>query len=72
VDLDRTHWLVDVKSDRDLESQEVREKRDAAEWWAGNVTAETGTLWRYLLLGQSQITSARGSWEVMKRLYAGR
>lgn len=51
------HWVVEVKSEKDLATFDVQAKREAAERWAARVTSDPqieGTIWRYLLLGSSE------------------
>ena len=65
------HWIVEVKADNQLATEEVQAKRQAAQRWANLVnTDETvePTTWHYLLVGQTDIAQAKGSWAVLKRL----
>jgi type III restriction enzyme len=39
VEIDGTSWVVEVKSDRDMDTVEVQAKKDAAERWARRVNA---------------------------------
>src|SRR5205814_2340347 len=57
-----THWVVEAKADRDLETRPVRAKRFAAKRWAQHVSAQTGVDWRYLLGGEMDVRESRGSW----------
>jgi len=69
------HWVVEVKSEKDLATLDVQAKREAAERWAARVTADAatgGVAWRYLLLGETDIKKARGDWKAMSTLYTGR
>ena len=68
VDGNGVHWVVEAKADRDLESVDVRSKELAARRWANHVSDQTGVEWRYLLVGESDVAEARGSWEALKRL----
>jgi type III restriction enzyme len=68
VEADRTHWVVEAKADRDLPSREVGAKELAAKRWAQHVSAQTGVQWRYLLVGETDVAEARGSWAALKRL----
>jgi hypothetical protein len=46
-------------------------RRDAARRWANYVNADEkvgGTRWRYLLLSESDVKTAKGSWEALKAL----
>jgi type III restriction enzyme len=69
------HWIVEVKSEKDLASFDVQAKREAAERWAARVTADpitAGVPWRYLLLGEIHIAQSKGDWKAMRGLYTGR
>lgn len=63
-----TAWLVEVKADREMTSEEVIGKRRAARRWARTVNAspDVSTIWGYLLLGEQDVKDAQGSWEHMK------
>lgn len=43
-------------------------KELAAKRWANHVSAQTGTEWRYLLVGETDVAEARGSWSALKKL----
>jgi type III restriction enzyme len=70
VEGDGTHWIVEAKMDKEMESVDVRGKRDAALRWANHVSADgtVGTRWRYLLVSETDIAEAKGSWEALKKL----
>lgn len=70
VDDDGTHWVVEVKSDKDLTSEDVQAKRTAARRWTQHVNADdkVNSNWRYLLLGETDIKEAKGSWPALKAL----
>ncbi|MGH3718262.1 MAG: DEAD/DEAH box helicase family protein [Pseudonocardiaceae bacterium] len=70
VETDRTHWIVEVKADKDLASVDVQGKRRAAKRWASHVTAaeEVEPIWRYLLVSETDIATAKGSWPALKSL----
>jgi len=63
-----THWIAESKADRDLPSRDVRGKEFAAKRWAQHVSAQTGADWRYLLVGETDVAEARGSWAALKQL----
>jgi type III restriction enzyme len=67
---DTTHWVVEVKMDKEMTSDDVQGKREAAQRWANHVSADeaVGTSWRYLLVSESDISTAKGSWSVLKGL----
>lgn len=64
------HWVVEVKADRDMPSDEVQAKRHAARRWANHVTAadQVDVTWRYLLVSENDVVSAKGSWSALKSL----
>lgn len=66
---DSTHWIVEVKSDKELEAPDVRAKSEAAKRWANHVSADptVGVPWRYLLVSESEVQAARGSWAALKQ-----
>jgi type III restriction enzyme len=70
IEADGPHWVVEVKMDKEMESEDVKGKRDAARRWANYVTADqqVGAVWRYLLLSESDVDTAKGSWGALKKL----
>lgn len=70
IDADSVHWIVEVKMDKEMTSADVQGKREAAARWANHVSAnaEVGTPWRYLLVAESDVTMARGSWSSLKQI----
>ncbi len=69
VETDETHWVVEVKMDKEMTSADVQGKRDAAQRWANYVTVDdsAGTTWRYLLVSESDVDTARGPWPALKK-----
>jgi type III restriction enzyme len=67
---DGTHWIVEVKMDKEMQSEDVRGKREAAQRWANHVNADgrVKVQWRYLLVSESDINDAKGSWDALNRL----
>jgi len=65
-----THWVVEVKSDKDAQSEEVVGKRQAARRWANHVNAsdQVTVPWGYLLVTETDIRQASGSWAALKGL----
>jgi type III restriction enzyme len=63
VDREDTHWIVEVKMDKEMTGADVQGKRDAARRWANYVSGDqkVGTRWRYLLVSESEVKTARGS-----------
>lgn len=70
VETDGTHWLVEVKMDKEMTSAEVQAKRNAAQRWANHVNADqaAGARWRYLLVAERDIADAKESWSALKSL----
>jgi type III restriction enzyme len=70
IEDDGTHWIVEVKMNKDMTSADVLGKREAAKRWANYVTADerVGVTWRYLLASESDIDDAKGSWSALKKL----
>lgn len=70
IDRDGTHWLIEVKMDKEMSSADVQGKRDAARRWANYVNDDeaVGARWRYLLLSESDLKTAKGSWPALKKL----
>ena len=70
VESDGRHWVIEVKMDREMKSDEVKGKRDAARRWANYVSrdATVEKTWRYLLLSETDIKTSRGSWNALKGL----
>ncbi len=72
VDTHRTHWVIEVKSDKDMSSADVQGKRDAAQRWSNHVSADkkVGAAWRYILASESDIKTSKGSWDALRTLAA--
>jgi len=71
VGADGTHWVIEVKMDKEMTTPDVKGKRDAARRWANYVSADEngdGTRWRYLLVSESDVKTAKGSWAALKAL----
>jgi len=68
--MDGTHWVIESKMNKEMESADVQGKRDAARRWANYVSADdaVGITWRYLLVSESDVETARGSWEALRKL----
>jgi len=69
VEASSEHWVIEVKADKDMTSDAVQGKREAAMRWANHVTdsPEVGVVWRYLLVSETDIAEARGDWAALKR-----
>ncbi len=70
IDADGTHWVVEVKMDKEMDSETVKGKRDAAKRWANYVTADekVDVPWRYLLAAEADVETAKGSWPALTTL----
>jgi type III restriction enzyme len=70
VEKDGVHWLVEVKMDKEMRSEDVKGKRTAAQRWANYVSADelVRKTWRYLLVSETDVKTARGSWDALKKL----
>lgn len=64
------HWVVEVKMDKEVTSEDVQAKREAAKRWANHVSADDAvdTEWRYLLVSEADVATAKGSWNALNRL----
>ena len=62
-------YLVETKADKDLPTPVVQAKSEAGQRWASHVSADsrTGT-WRYLLLSETDVRQAKGSWTALRAL----
>jgi type III restriction enzyme len=64
-----THWVIEVKADKDMTSEQVQAKRLSAQQWAQHVTADSklkGTTWRYLLVRETDVEAAKENWQALK------
>lgn len=70
VDTGGTHWIVEVKMNREMPSAEVQGKRDAAIRWAQHVNADSkvSDVWHYLLVSEDHVKTAKGSWTALRQL----
>ena len=70
VENDGTHLLIEVKSDREIDSIDVTAKAKAARRWANYVNGSdrAPARWRYLLLSETDIDQCKESWAALKRL----
>lgn len=70
IEADGTHWVVEVKMDKEMTSEDVKGKRDAARRWANHVTADpkVGVTWKYLLVSESDVETSKGSWTALMKL----
>ena len=70
LELDGDHWIVEIKMDKELASSDVVGKRDAARRWANhvNVDEHVDARWGYLLVSESDVETAHGSWLALRAL----
>lgn len=70
VERDGSHWVLEVKADREMESPDVQGKKEAARRWANHVSTDetVGARWGYILAKESDVAAARGSWSALKQL----
>jgi len=70
IDRDNTHWIVEVKMDKDVQTEDVQGKREAAKRWSNYVNADdqVKVTWRYLLVSEADVAAAKGSWAALKGL----
>lgn len=72
IDTDDIHWVIEVKMDKEATTDEVQEKRTAAQRWVNHVNADPSVpnTWRYILVTETYVKDAKGSWLVLSRLGA--
>lgn len=70
IENDESHWVVEVKMDKEMASADVRGKREAAQRWANHVSADSRVVvvWRYLLVSETDVATSKGSWAALKKL----
>jgi type III restriction enzyme len=70
IDSDGTHWVIEVKMDKEMTSDAVKGKRDAARRWANYVNSDEKVLvpWRYLLVSETDVDTAKQSWSALKSI----
>jgi type III restriction enzyme len=67
---DGEHIVVETKMEKEMTAADVQAKRKAALRWASHVSIapEVGVTWRYLLVSESDINTAKGSWAALRKL----
>lgn len=67
---DATHYIVEVKMQKEMTSDDVLAKRKAAKRWVNhvNISAKIKPKWNYLLVGEDDVKTASGSWTALKKL----
>lgn len=70
VDTGDVHWVVEVKMNKEMGSDEVQSKREAAIRWSQHVNADAKVTdtWRYLLISEDHVKTAKGSWLALRGL----
>lgn len=70
VERDGLHTVLEVKMDKEVESADVKAKREHALRWANHVSSEpaVGAKWTYLLVSETDVSDARGSWAALRKL----
>jgi type III restriction enzyme len=70
VDADGIHWVVEVKMNKEMPTETVGEKREAARRWASHVSADekVNETWRYLLVSEADVETAKGYWQALRKL----
>lgn len=65
-----THWMTEIKMEKEGASPSVLGKAEAALRWVNHVNADpkTGAAWAYLLVLESDVEAAKGSWSALKAL----
>ena len=65
-----THWIVEIKMEKEISSADVLGKAEAARRWVNHVNASemVKTKWAYLLVAESDVEAAKGSWSALKSL----
>lgn len=63
-------YVLEIKMDKERESGDVKEKREAARRWANHVNAndQVDAKWSYLLAFEQDVKEAAGSWPALKKL----
>jgi len=72
VDNVGVQWLIEGKSDHDVQRRDVEAKRSAAEEWARfvNDDGRFGT-WRYLFCSETALKNSHGGWDSLVVVAAG-
>lgn len=67
-DRNSTWWVVEVKSDSELESDTVQAKAAAAKEWANRISVSQTVEgeWKYLLVGEKDVDHTKGSWRQLQ------
>ena len=70
IGTDGMHAIVEVKMNKEMKSEDVLSKREAAQRWANHVNADdkVKAKWCYLLVSEADVKTAKGSWDALQRL----
>ncbi len=70
IEADDTHRVVEVEMDKEMESEDVKGKRNAAERWANYVNADDGVDVTLALPAgvRNGHRTAKGSWQALRQL----
>lgn len=73
IEKDGSHWVLEVKMEKEMTSADVAGKREAAKRWAQHVSADpsVGVKWGYVLVSESDVKDATGSWPALRSLGVG-
>jgi type III restriction enzyme len=73
IEKDGSRWVVEIKMDKEMASPDVIGKREAAKRWAQHVSADpnVGVRWGYVLVSETDVKSATGSWPALRSLGVG-
>jgi type III restriction enzyme len=65
-----THYMVEIKMEKEGSTPSVLGKAEAALRWVNHVNADSKTdaAWAYLLVLESDVEAAKGSWSALKAL----
>lgn len=68
TDKSRLCWLVEIKMDKEMLAADVVAKKKAAKTWANTINNSglADGRWQYLLLSETDVEDAAGSWAQMK------
>jgi len=70
VEKSGTHYMTEIKMEKEGSSPIVLGKAEAALRWVNHVNSDpkTGTRWAYVLVLESDVEGAKGSWSALKGL----
>lgn len=65
IDKSGTHWIIEIKADRDASNEEVLAKRQAALAWSNAVSESGAAQWKYLFIAERDLKAAKDSWNAL-------